>query len=378
MPTAGNDTIVGDTGRDTLTGFDGNDNLVGGAGGDVFREGRYVWEGESTSDLTSGETYEFGRGDDRIWGGKGFDVLSYAGTEVDLQVFAGRGVTLSDLGEDRFRQIELLLLGGGDDRVSGGQETLAVSMRAGNDTLWLTEAIGAYSGGSGVDYVRVRDAIGVVDIDLSRDENTIGDQVFYLRDFESVQGATDYSNTITGNGRANFILGGDQDDKISGKGGRDRLYGGDGDDMLFGGKGFDRIIAGGGDDIIRPGNGDGYFEAEAGDDIMVLKKGRAYAGDGNDELRIKNNANALTVAGGDGADTFVFGASVDEAWVEIQDFAIGEDLLDIAGVDALADITGVEQVGRAARLSIETPADTTIVIRLMDTAVADLSDSIFA
>ena len=69
-----------------------------------------------------------------------------------------------------------------------------------------------------------------------------------------------------GNGRANYIYGGDYDDTLQGLDGADRLWGYDGEDTLVGGAGRDRISAGAGDDWLFGGSGNDVLTGGTGFD----------------------------------------------------------------------------------------------------------------
>jgi hypothetical protein len=107
------------------------------------------------------------------------------------------------------------------------------------------------------------------------------------------------ADSLVGGAGNDLIRGGAGDDSLIGGAGNDTLVGGEGRDLLIGGEGDDLLIAGGGPGIAmdvaslatgRTGPGD-TLDGGAGDDILVLAVG--------------------TVAiGGDGADSFVIGASL--------------------------------------------------------------------
>lgn len=62
-----------------------------------------------------------------------------------------------------------------------------------------------------------------------------------------------------GGAKADFILGGDSDDKLKGRAGADALFGFDGADALFGGAGADYLSGGRGDDLLSGGPGRDTF-----------------------------------------------------------------------------------------------------------------------
>ena len=92
-----------------------------------------------------------------------------------------------------------------------------------------------------------------------------------------------------------------------------------GHSALYGGAGDDRISAHGGNGNILEGN--------QGDDRLIGSNGsdRLIGGQGDDFLR-----------GRGGEDTFVFGSIRDGERDRVLDFTIGEDVIDISGIDANA------------------------------------------
>ena len=98
--------------------------------------------------------------------------------------------------------------------------------------------------------------------------------------------------------------------------------GGTGDDTLIGGAGSDDLRGGRGADLLAGNDGADTLSGGRGDDVLI-------GGGGADALR-----------GGPGADVFFFGdlADVqieDGASDRIVDFAPGEDLIDLGGIDAV-------------------------------------------
>lgn len=74
------------------------------------------------------------------------------------------------------------------------------------------------------------------------------------------------ANTIIGNGYGNVIHGRGGNDRIDGRYGDDALYGDYGADILWGGKGNDRLFGGPGDDQLVGGIGNDRLEGGLGQD----------------------------------------------------------------------------------------------------------------
>ena len=113
---------------------------------------------------------------------------------------------------------------------------------------------------------------------------------------------------------------------------------GDGGDLIRGGAGNDSIHGGAGDDMIRGDDGDDRLYGGSQDDTII-------GGAGVDRLW-----------GGTGADVFDFNAVTESGSAAalrdiVQDFTPGVDVLDLAGIDAQAALTGNQRfvfIGTAA------------------------------
>ena len=175
-PTATNNFASGGAGDDFLFGNGGNDILAGGIGADL------------------------------IDGGTGIDSASYRASEtavsVNLRFGTGSG---GEAQGDVLVDIERVLGGRFNDRLTGGADA---------DTL---------DGGSGND-------------------------------------------VIVGSSGANLLIGGGGNDTVLGGADNDRLVGGSGNDILAGGAGIDRLTGGDGADILTGGAGIDLLFGEDGAD----------------------------------------------------------------------------------------------------------------
>ncbi|WP_281984165.1 Hint domain-containing protein [Thalassorhabdomicrobium marinisediminis] len=168
---AGNDTVFGDSGDDTLRGGAGDDTLFGGAGSDTFVLG----EGFGNDTLTGGE--DTGPAD--------IDVIDASGmtSDVTLTFTGDEAGTLSDgANTATFSEMELVVLGSGNDTVIGGASDDHVFAGAGDDTM---------SGGLGAD--RLYGGAGNDTITFSEGDEIYGgagDDIFTLEDLgEAENGA---------------------------------------------------------------------------------------------------------------------------------------------------------------------------------------------
>ena len=123
-------------------------------------------------------------------------------------------------------------------------------------------------------------------------------------------GAATGKVTISGNAKANTIIGGLNSDSISGNAGNDSLVGGKGNDKLYGNAGNDTLFGGVGNDTLSGYSGKDKLFGGAGNDSLL-------GGKGNDSLW-----------GNAGADTFIYGKG------DGQDIIYGfanDDMLKITG-----------------------------------------------
>ena len=281
----------------SLTGDGHNNHLRGGTGNDTFNGGG----GDDTIEANSGSN--------TANGGAGTDTMRYWGNRSDFTVnISGNMVTVtSSQGTDVLTDVEWLDFWDQDIFVGSSTPT------NGDDNLVGT------GGGDTID-------------------------------------ALDGNDTVDGQGGNDSLTGGAGDDHLKGNTGNDTLLGGDGSDTLEGGGGadyidpgsndyYDWIVSGLGNDTIDFSNATtGYFDVFFGDlsnSINVAIDGNANTGtinktggtvttlvdvanafalDGlgiygtgaNDTFNVTVADNGwMMVRGGDGVDTFNFGASTD-------------------------------------------------------------------
>ncbi len=188
--------------------------------------------------------------------------------------------------------------------------------------------------------------------------------------------------TLSGDGNANTLIGGDAIDLVFGGDGADNIVGGGGSDMLFGDGGNDRIFGGAGHDVIEGGAGDDVVFAGDGDDLVIASNGdgddtywgdagtdtldyaaitsnievdlgsglmgrgqvmigaetdtifgfeNVLTGSGNDRIIANDAVNVMD--GGGGNDTFTFRSAAAADGDKILNFAPG-DKIDLSGIDA--------------------------------------------
>jgi uncharacterized delta-60 repeat protein len=317
----GNDRLSGGAGNDTLEGGLGADYLRGGAGNDTadyFRridnlavspenaanDGALAERDNVRSDI---ETILGGHGDDRITG-------------------SGRADSIGG-GDGNDRLYGMF----GDDRIDGGAGNDTLSGGAGND--WMDGGLGAdsMSGGDGVDTIDYtsRDRYRGYDPGVSV---TLGDSL--ANDGGPGEGDNAQADNVIGTAGFDFLTGSNQANVLDGGKGNDVLIGGGGDDTLLGGADSDRLDGGPGNDTLDGGapayEGDqqtnvadysgrtenltvdlsqGTATTPAGEHDRLLNIQWALGGSGNDRLVGDGNANRLVGSGGN--DTLVGNAGED-------------------------------------------------------------------
>jgi uncharacterized protein len=321
MGTSVNDTLLGGSGTDILYGLAGNDSLSGGAGDDWIASGAGTnridgGDGNDTilidplaSNIQSGGSFIPANGVD---GGTGYDTMVFTGNAANYHIvqIAGANLQITDL--------------------TTGAQVQAINvehLQFADTDIFLTPAP------TGTTY------------------------------------GTSAGESLTGTSGADVLFG---------QGGNDTLTGQGGDDSLDGGTGADRVTAGAGNDRVAQDGADTSLAGGAGVDTLVLTKATSVnlaaadqttgdaakvtgfenidasfmttglsltgstaanvliGGQGNDVLT--GGAGADVLAGGLGADRFVFVSLSDSTTTasdQIQGFAVGQDVIDLSGLDAI-------------------------------------------
>jgi len=290
----GDDHLLGSGGRDTLWGGGGHDSLQGGNDSDLLygEDGNDLITGDGGHDLFYG-----GFGDDILRGGTGADTLM--GEEGD-DTLAGESST------------DLLYGGAGNDSLSGGTGDDTIYGGAGHDRLFGNTALDTIYGEGGNDYISSGDGVDYVD------GGSGNDTIYGRSGWDSLFGG-DGDDLLYGSAGDDLLHGGTGNDWISAGSAWDRLYGNSGNDTLYGNFGSDVISGGGGDDLLYGGTGDDTLLGRDGQDTLYGNQGVDHleGGRGDDFLR-----------GGTLADSFIFAPNHDRD--EIEDFALGEDVLRLA------------------------------------------------
>ena len=276
----------------------GQITLLGG-NGFIAEGGNNIVRNSGTIDVTNG---------DINFDGTGGDALRNAGT------ITGRALDVIFLGEGANSVINTghidgnIIFGSGADTFQGIGGTVSGSVTGGDgadayytsdSALMIIEGAGATSG---IDTV-----YSTVSFRLSANVEKLDLLGFAITGIGSAT-----NNTVNGNGA---------DNRIFGHAGSDSLVGYEGDDVVGGGSGNDTLRGSDGDDVLR-----------GADDNDSL-----YGGGDNDLLT--GGLGVDTMSGGSGGDRFIFvrraesGSSVATSDL-ISDFAVGQDVIDLFGIDA--------------------------------------------
>ncbi|MEG3093265.1 calcium-binding protein, partial [Sphingomonas sp. PB1R3] len=372
----GADVLTGDESANTLRGGSGNDVLRGAGGDDIF-----LVDGEEDGV----DTVDGGSGVDTILAMSDGTMIGLAGIQ-NVEMISGGGHTgvvlgatddgdTLDLSGVTLRDIQSILMGDGNDILTGSAGADVIDLGAGDDVLRYGVALSAgddVDGGAGNDRIQAI-ADGTV-IHLSRMANieTVTAAGFANVIVEGSDAADIFDLTKTAYvGIARFELDGGDDtfvgsqgtDVVRGGGGDDVLGGNAGDDVFefgAGDNGHDRIDGGAGIDTIRASSDGAVIGIAALTGVEVID-GADYAGvtisltgvadtldlsalkvngiagiaggAGDDTIRGSSGADTFLVGIGDGSDDFDGGAGIDTIKATADGVTIG--LKRIAKVEAI-------------------------------------------
>ncbi len=156
--------------------------------------------------------------------------------------------------------------------LGGGDEVVAL---AGNDLLEGGPGGDYLDGGEGIDTASYASSASDVWVILNnstpeRDGDAEGD---YLTSIENLIGSA-YEDSLSGDGLANRIQGGDGGDYISGGGGNDEVEGGKGEDLMAANEGDDKMVGGDGSDVMSAGAGKDEFDRRQGCRRVLVQRRR--------------------------------------------------------------------------------------------------------
>lgn len=341
--TDGTDTLVFDGIERVATGA-GNDSIFGGAGDDSASGGA----GDDVFVITDGGGADFFDGGE---GGETTgDILDAAALTAGVTItYTGDSATLSDgTHNGGFTDVEKVVLGSGNDTVTGGTSDESITANAGDDSFVVLDNFGndTIAFGSGQDILDGQALSGDVTVTfnsngtgtLSEGSNSVSfsgvENVVTGDGYDTITGSAGDETINTGRGDDRFIIadgfgtdvfnagefGGSQGDWLDGSAltgdttvtfsddeagtltvgaesvtfsdveivetgsGNDSITGSAGDEVLGTGAGDDQIDGGIGADEIYAGAGNDTIAAADGDTI--------FAGSGDDVIRLENTGEA--------------------------------------------------------------------------------------
>lgn len=358
----GDDLVFGGTGADLVAGGEGDDTLGGLAGGDTVKghEDDDVLKDETmdvdqikmvtnwTDAAVSGAPTDAPEGANVLDGGAGADTLTgrgfmFGGSEGDA--LSGEGVLRGDAGDDTLS---------GSSKDSGPDSDIGIAVLiggAGNDVLDGELNTTAYYGylerGVFVDLEQGVARAGADDRDtLSNIDRVIGTNFGDVLKSSTSAGALyglDGDDTIsaTGQGDTGFVLAGAGDDEIKSSGVYD-ISAAEGDDTIDS-VGSEVTVDGGADaDVIsvrgsegrQSGQGHRIDGRDGNDTISFSGYGSVEItmGDGDDVVTLSSKPSSFdsSIRMGDGEDTIRVRQGKND--VDVEDFRLGEDLIDISAL----------------------------------------------
>ena len=324
--TSGNDFIIGRAGNDVIYALEGNDVVHSGAGDDIVfgGHGNDRLQGDAGADVIYGEEGDdtivatLNDGDDDYDGGEGSDTLdittSAASTTIDLVKGTAEGV---EIGYDKFRNIENVKTGSGDDKIIVDASVNRIETGGGNDTISTSAQL--FTGGEnarsdGDDYFDGGEGNNTLDFQSTTTSNVVDMRAQTANGSETGNDQFRNIQNITGGSKADIIIVDDAVNTIRGMGGDDVFktssaaaydpdlgHISDGDDDFDGGEGSDTF------DVASTSTSnliDLQLEEASGAEIGTdsIKRFENATGGSSDDVFIAN-AQANTVLGGAGKDT---------------------------------------------------------------------------
>jgi len=356
---AGNDTLIS---IERATGTPLNDTFIGSPGDNVF-------DGNGGNDTLFGSL-----GNDVLLGEDGIDTADYSllpmQINIDLREQVGYQSATAAGKSDQLYLIENATGTAFGEEIIGSLVNNTLRGGGGNDVLFGLAGFDTLDGGTGADYMDggadgdlylVDHANDVVVEGLNQGLDTIRTKlnVYSLPAFSNIETLEFVgvgSFTGTGDGLANFLIGGAGGDTLDGGGGNDFLQGIAGNDTYIVDSLFDTIIevAGGGTDTVKALVS---FDLDLGglnvENLELIGTGPSD-GTGNSLANlITGNSAANVLSGGGGNDTLNGGEGDDTV-----DGGLGSDkLLGGAGSDAASYAAAASAV--TVSLALQGTAQTT-------------------
>jgi Ca2+-binding RTX toxin-like protein len=247
-------TLAGGAGDDYLIGGAGDDYLIGGAGDDTINGGA----GDDTiTGATDGDVLNGGAGDDTITGATDGDVLNGgAGADTFVVDQSLIGSAVIEIGDYNYADGDTLAFEDASALVGANLEVRGATFNGGpysntSDSDFVVQY--QDNGGSGATLWNawLPGAQGTSDVlKFDIEGNKTNMDGIDISGYASLHVGVAADAELTGNGDADFLIGGDGSQTLNGGAGADLLVGGAGDDTITGGTGADTLTGGAGADTF--------------------------------------------------------------------------------------------------------------------------------
>ncbi len=339
---AGNDALTGDDADNQLSGGGGSDTLNGGLGDDTLNggAGNDTLNGDAGNDTLNG-----GIGDDILNGGDDTDTLNGDAGNDMLNGGAGNDMLYGNDGND------VLAGDNGNDTLLGGLGTDALNGGAGDDTYPLAsfdaDTISDTSGNDGLDFSTWTSNLTIT----VGGSTVIGDGVNVV----TLSGGSPTLRLTTGSGADRFYFVGETfPGSINGGTGSDTLdlsgsnssfsvtltsadangFAGTASAISGGFEGIDILIGGTGSDTLTGANAASTWEVDGSNRYLLGARALPFSnfetlrGGSNADMFQVRGSQRVNLAGGDGADQFIFADGV--VITGTLDAGAGTDTLDLS------------------------------------------------
>ena len=345
----GADTLSGGTGSDTIVGGDGDDEMLGGDDADTF----LIEDSFDHDTIVGGEGGTDADAVD-LRGLTGPVTVSYSGSEAGTITDGSDTITFSEIENIFLTDLDDSLdssadglsqtvdAGAGNDTIVGSFGDHNISGGAGDDELYGGSGDSTLDGGSGDDtlyanyYASFGGSniyVGGADTDTFVIDGTPVQSFDYNINLNT--GVDNYSNTYSG---IENVVGGDGDDTLTGDGNANSLDGGDGADSF-------RLQDGFGADTITGGEGgtdSDTIELSGLTGLVTVTYSGDEAGtiaDGSDALTFSEIEQVALTERADSVD-----ASSTTTGVEMQAYAGNDTVVGGSGADTISGGTGDDSI----------------------------------
>jgi VCBS repeat-containing protein len=318
----GNDVIYGGAGNDEINGGSGNDILSGGTGNDKIDGGTTssytynTYKSHVTDRPSAAYTFSLNMQDTTLYREISPDSWSAGSTTAHTYI----RVSFASIGSNRVEydyivniHILDLMLGNGNDVVTGGNRNDVIHGGEGNDTLNGSDGRDDLRGEGGIDTLNGGDGIDQLHGGLGNDimNGGIGNDTMHGDGGSDTMRGGQGIDTMHGGTEVDYMYGDAGNDIMNGGLGGDQMYGGGDNDLMRGDGGSDTMRGGQGFDTMYGGTEVDHMYGDAGNDVMRggLGGDQMYGGGDNDTMYGEGGSD--TMRGGLGVDTMYGGTEAD-------------------------------------------------------------------